>query len=152
MISVILARIAHLYWEEFGFNDQLRSEQDALVSALVAFESILPPLDDPWGIEPFESLSLINPRLIITHTTYHGSRLILHSLRAKEDPSSRLKVFAAAQSLVGLCSQLRGARGLRRVHAPLILLVSVACLLYLLAPSLPVTAHSDINVLSFSRI
>lgn len=119
--------------KEFRFNDQLYSEHNALVSALVAFESILPPLDDPWGIEPFESLSLINPHLIIAHTTYHGSRLILHSLRAKEDLSSRLKVLAAAESLVALCSQLRGARGLRRVHAPLILLVSD--LPYLRAPA-----------------
>lgn len=93
------------------------------MQAVSSLEALLPSLEDPWGIEPLEALSFVNPHLLVAHTVYHGSRLILYSLVTGKDPSTQLQVFTAAQSLVDLCSQVRGNRGVRRVQAPLILLV-----------------------------
>ena len=106
-----------------AFSDRYRSKYLALQSALSSFETLLPPLSDPWGIEPFESISPINPYLLVTHATYYGSLLLLHRLAADKDATARTALFEDALSLVNLCSQLRGTRGLRRMQGPLILIV-----------------------------
>ncbi|KAF8319989.1 hypothetical protein DL93DRAFT_1920391 [Clavulina sp. PMI_390] len=58
------------------------SQWDVLESAVANLAAILPSLDDPWRIEPFESHSFLNPHLLVAHLTYHGSLLVLHGLRA----------------------------------------------------------------------
>jgi hypothetical protein len=90
---------------------------------LNSFHAQLPSLLDDYDTEPFEGLSLINIYLVVAHTTYHGSVLLLYSLTAAEDHRSRAYVFDAARSLAELCAQFRGRDGLQRVRGFIVPLV-----------------------------
>lgn len=88
----------------------------------------MPSLLDNERLERFSVLSLINPRLLIAHTTYHGSVLLLYSISIHgkdgdegnndddDDSRSWARVFEAARSLAEIFARIRGARGLRKVR------------------------------------
>ena len=131
-----LSRRQQISW--FCFSDTLlilgransqdfQSEFYALETALQKFHRALPSLLDNEGLERFEVFSLINPRLLIAHTTYHGSVLLLYSISIRrkdgdegdnddDDRRSRARVFEAARSLAEIFARIRGARGLRKVR------------------------------------
>lgn len=94
-----------------------QAEFQALEAVFKVFHRMLPSLLDSRGLAQFEVFSLVNPHLLIAHTTYHGCLLLLHSLTAEKDARSRAQQFEAARSLASLFSQIRGSRGLRRVRA-----------------------------------
>lgn len=102
---------------------ELEAQVIVLSQALTSHSMHLPSLLDTWGLEPFESISRINPIMIFGHINYYGCAMLLYSLTAKKDLRARAKVVDAARALAELCPQLRGERGIRRVHGSLLLIV-----------------------------
>ena len=113
------------------YSPELRSEFHALETMLQRFHGMLPSLLDNVGLERFEVLSLINPHLVIAHTTYHGSMLLLYSIDIREvddgdddDDSVRTRTrsraqaraFEAARSLAETFAQIRGAKGIQKIR------------------------------------
>lgn len=103
--------------------NELDVQISVLSQALTTHGVFLPSLLDSWGLEPFESVSRLNPMMIFGHVNYHGCVMLLHSLTAKKNPNSRAKVVGAARALAELCPQIRGEKGIRRVHGSLLLIV-----------------------------
>lgn len=80
---------------------------------------MLPSLLDSKGLEQFEVVSLVNPHLVIAHTTYHGCILLLYTVIAsveKDNTVARAQSFEAARSLAELFGQIRGAKGVTRAR------------------------------------
>lgn len=88
-----------------------------LDTSLATLWTMLPPLHDRSGIQPYEAYSLMNPRLFGAHATYHGSVMLLNRLWADEDDKARERAFEAARSLANLCYHSRGVKGVRAIRA-----------------------------------
>lgn len=115
-----------------GFSDARRCEYHTLNYALQSFHASLPPLSDTRGIKRYEAVSIFNPHILLAHTTFHGSALLLHGLMAAEDPEAQAKVIESAKALADICSRIRGERGIRRVQGflvPVVRIISFLCLL-----------------------
>lgn len=65
--------------------------------------------------------------VIYRHTIHHGCMMLLYSLKAKSDLMAREKVIQAATALAQFGVLVRGKRGLKPVHASLMLMVSALC-------------------------
>lgn len=87
----------------------------------------LPPQSDTWGIQEGETLGRLNPVVIYRHMNYHGCVMLLYSLKAKTDVRARKKVAGAARTLAKLGPSLKGKRGLKLIHASLLLMVNSTC-------------------------
>lgn len=110
-------------------ENEARERSVSLEAALNSFHARLPSILDNIDTEPLEGLGLINPYLVVAHTTYHGSALLLHSLSAATDPRSRECMFEVARSLAVLCSQLRRGMGVQRVRGFVIPIVCIGVLI-----------------------
>lgn len=99
-----------------GTEQHVRDEFEALKGALEAFHRTLPSLLDNRGLVGYEAVSLVNPHVVIAHTSYHGSVLLLYSLFAEQDAGARGQVFEAARSIADVCAAMRGSKGLQKVR------------------------------------
>lgn len=79
---------------------------EAMSSVLSTFQEHIPPVDQKRS----------DPHLISAHVIYHGTVLLLHSLRADDNPDEHDRVFAAARSIVDLCSTIWTAGGTQVVR------------------------------------
>lgn len=138
------------------FIENLRSREtqeecNALIVILPIFQSMLPSLLDNKGLEQFEALSLVNPHLVIAHTTYHGCVLLLYSILSsinQEDTRARGVQFEAARSLADLYAQIRGARGITKVRSFVLPMVSTLTIIPCFTPS--TQPHELLLFLAFS--
>lgn len=107
------------------------AEMTALVSiyarVLETLSGSLPSHLDPWGIEQ-GTFGTFSPVVIYRHINHHGCVMLLYSLTAKTDFKAREKVIAAARALAELGPLIRGERGLKPIHASLLLMVNRGCL------------------------
>lgn len=85
----------------------------------------VPPLLDTWGLDESETLGKLNHVIIYGHIHHHGCVMLLYSLKAKTDMRARAKVIGAARTLAELGLFMRGKKGLKRLHASLLLMVSI---------------------------
>lgn len=107
-------------------TSEAQEELRALEEILPIFHKMLPSLLDNKYLEQFEILSLVNPHLVIAHTTYHGSMLLLYTVLSSvtKDARSRALQFEAARSLADVYSQLRGSQGIKRILSFILPMVS----------------------------
>lgn len=107
-------------------NAKLECTISLYSQTLSALSVLLPPLGDTSGLDPLESISRISPRMISHHTNYHACVMLLHSLKAKDgDMRARSKMIESARALAELCPLIQGKRGLKPIHASLLLAVRV---------------------------
>lgn len=106
-------------------------ELAALVSiyarALDTMSGSLPVPLDPWGVEQAGTLGALSPIMIYRHVSHHGCAMLLYSLTAKTDLNARKKAVGAAKALAELGTSIRGKRGLKPIHASLLLMVNPSC-------------------------
>lgn len=110
--------IAVLPAAELAARFQIYSE------ALNRQRTSLPPWLDRWGVHPAETVSQLSPVVISRHMNHHGCVMLLYSLKAKNDMKAREKLVESARALAELGRIVRGKRGLKRMHASLLLMVS----------------------------
>lgn len=80
---------------------------------------------DAWGLDELEMMGKITPHIIFHHINHHGCVMLLYTLTARTDMEARAKVIGAARTLAEFAPKIRGKRGLKRVHASLVLMVSL---------------------------
>lgn len=108
--------------------DDLEAQIAIFGQALASHHLALSPLFDSWGLDSSEFVSRLNPMMIFGHVNYHGCVMLLYSLTAREDMHARSKVIDSARALAEMCPQIRGLKGIRRVHGSFILIVcEISC-------------------------
>ncbi|KAF8323982.1 hypothetical protein DL93DRAFT_59946 [Clavulina sp. PMI_390] len=80
----------------------------------------IPPLSDPRGLGPLETVSNFNPHILLAHATLYGSGLILYKLRSDQDPEAKRHLIQCVRDLVNVCDKVRGQRRLRKVQTALL--------------------------------
>ena len=105
-------------------SDQFWAQFNSLASTLAEFQRTLPPPDDPWGLQPGETVSPVNPYLVYAHLCSHICTILLYNIVINHDPAAHQKVLDAAYSIAGLARHIRGPRGSPVIQTPFSLIVS----------------------------
>jgi hypothetical protein len=92
--------------------------------AATALRELLPPLDDPVGLLPGETMSPVNHLLIRPHILLYAGSITLYNLSAHEDPKSYQRALRAALDMGALVRRIRGSSSLCMLHVPSIHIVS----------------------------
>ncbi|KAF8323981.1 hypothetical protein DL93DRAFT_64140 [Clavulina sp. PMI_390] len=95
------------------------AEYCSLKDQICFYHLRMPPLSDPCGLRPSESVSTLNPHLLVAHTTLYGSGMILHSLRSDTNSEARGHMLACARRLLEICEKIRGHARLFKVQTAL---------------------------------
>lgn len=66
----------------------------------------------------------LSPMVVYGYIHHHGCVMLLYGLKANTDMRARAKVIGAARTLAELGLLIKGKKGLKRMHASLLLMVN----------------------------
>lgn len=87
-----------------------------LSAAIVTFQSVLPPLEDPIDLLPFEVTNYVNPHLLRAHTCTLRAIIELYNLTAEDDQKAYTKTLDAALMMAEIIRRTRGASGMQWIQ------------------------------------
>lgn len=103
------------------------SQFNTISNAIGTLRSQLPPIEDPRGLQPLETVGRANPELAHSHIELLAAAILLsNAVRDVPELGGAEGALEAASRMAGLVKKIRGDGPLAPIHAPISLLVSQA--------------------------